>query len=315
MPARELPTGLNSLSAKECGGCHDAIYREWKDSMMGRAWTDPVFQVDFQEQGELYVCRNCHTPLVEQQPELVVGLSSVRPVTAITEPNPHFQPELVDEGVTCVACHLDAGQIVGPHEDVSPPHAWRVGDVTGSCERCHQMPPPPFWKLERDVADTHRENERWQALTGRDEGCVDCHMPAVVRPLVAGYPERPGRAHTFVGSWDREMLRSAVSMRIEQGMLLVENHAGHSVPTAEPSHRLRLEWAGVDADEVWVRDIHARKEHGDTTLREGEVRAVPIPKGATGATLVYERLALMSEAVVEALPPEERRVVLAEVAW
>ena len=121
LPAQTLPEGLSSLSAKECGACHVAIYTEWSASQMGRAWTDPVFQVDFQEQGELYVCRNCHTPLVEQQPHLVVGLSSVKPMTAITEPNPHYQPELTDEGVTCVACHLEEGRIIGPYDDVDAP--------------------------------------------------------------------------------------------------------------------------------------------------------------------------------------------------
>ena len=314
-PPKTLPEGLSSLSAKECGGCHAAIYQEWSASMMGQAWTDPVFQADFQHQGELYVCRNCHTPLVEQQPELVLGLEKVKPLTAETIPNPDFQPELLDEGVTCVSCHLQEGRLVGPHEDVDPPHAWAVGDLTGDCEACHQMPPPPFWRLERDVADTHRELERWQALTGRTEGCVDCHMPAVERPLVEGYPSRPGRAHTFVGSWDHETLRSAVSLRAEGGTLFVTNHAGHAVPTAEPSHVLRLSWRGVEAEELWYRDIRERKERGDSSLREGEVRAVPIPAGATGVALSYERLALMPEVVQQAVPPGERSVMLTELSW
>ena len=320
-PPKEPPAGLSSLSAESCGTCHVAIYEEWAGSMMGQAWIDPVFQADFEERDELYVCRNCHTPLTEQQPELTVGVTRVLPTLKTeTEPNPHYQPGLEDEGVTCVACHLRDGAIVGPHEDIDPPHAWVFDSefATGAtCEGCHQMPPPPFWTLERDVADTHRELERWQAATGSSDDCVTCHMPAVDRPLMEGYPSRQGRRHTFAGSWDEDMLRSAVRLSRDGSELLVENRAGHNVPTAEPAHELELRWLAGDqvlATETWARVITDRKERQDTTLRPAEVRRVPLVEGADAVELVYLRLAQMPQVVQDAVPDEHRQVVMASLS-
>ncbi|MCP4806078.1 MAG: hypothetical protein GY913_06620 [Proteobacteria bacterium] len=232
LPPTELASGLASLSAKDCGTCHVAIYDEWSESMMGQAWTDPVFQADFQERDELYVCRHCHTPVTEQQPELTVGIDRVLPsVKTSTVDNPHFQPELVDEGVTCVACHLQDGAIVGPHDDIEAP--------TRGGSSPSDRPEPPASAATR-CPDTHRELEVWQAATGSSDDCVTCHMPAVDRPLMEGYPSRPGRQHTFAGSWEGDMLRSAVAMSLDGGELLVENRAGHNLPTAEPTHVLEL---------------------------------------------------------------------------
>lgn len=320
LPPTELASGLASLSAKDCGTCHVAIYDEWSESMMGQAWTDPVFQADFQERDELYVCRHCHTPLTEQQPELTVGIDRVLPsVKTSTVDNPHFQPELVDEGVTCVACHLQDGAIVGPHDKVDAPHAWRFEPefATGAtCERCHQMPRPPLWKLDRDIADTHRELEVWQAATGSSDDCVTCHMPAIDRPLMEGYPSRPGRQHTFAGSWDGDMLRSAVALSLEGEELLVENRAGHNLPTAEPTHVLELVWlAGDEVLETqrWARVIDRRKEVEDSTLSPNETRRVEVVEGATSVELRFLRLALMPEVVQAAIPDEQRTVVIASL--
>ena len=63
---------LNTLSAEECGACHQEIYKEWKTTIHSQAWTDPYFQGDYIFDGEQYICRTCHTPLDRQLPELAV---------------------------------------------------------------------------------------------------------------------------------------------------------------------------------------------------------------------------------------------------
>jgi hypothetical protein len=96
----EVPEGLSSLSAEECGGCHEEIYEEWSGSMHAKAWTDPIL-----------------------------------------EPNPDFDVELQQEGVTCAVCHLKDGKIVGPFETQDAPHPVAVDremtEGIKACQKCH----------------------------------------------------------------------------------------------------------------------------------------------------------------------------------
>ncbi len=43
IPYQEVPVGLQSLKAEECGRCHEEIYREWKSSIHAQAFHDPFF--------------------------------------------------------------------------------------------------------------------------------------------------------------------------------------------------------------------------------------------------------------------------------
>src|SRR5690606_5034848 len=161
--------------------CHPTEYLDWSSTRMARARTDPVFVAEFEAQGEPFVCRACHAPLFEQQPDVVHGLWWVRPLVPRVSPNPAYRPELEAEGVTCVACHLRDGAMVGPREPVGqPPHPVVVDPTfrsAATCAPCHQLEAPPLSRLERPISDTHGEWEAWGALTGDPRSCVDCHMP------------------------------------------------------------------------------------------------------------------------------------------
>src|SRR3989339_1025749 len=102
----KLPPGLTSLSAKECGACHQEIYQEWAQSMHAQAWTDPYYQVDLAFDGDQQICLNCHIPLENQQENLVMGFRDAERFDPILQPNPNFDKALQQEGVTCVVCHL-----------------------------------------------------------------------------------------------------------------------------------------------------------------------------------------------------------------
>ncbi len=118
----EIPEGIDSVSAKECGGCHKEIYAEWSESMHAKAWTDPYFQVDYVYDDSKQICLNCHTPLENQQENLVLGFNDRARVDPILEPNPDFDPDLRDEGMTCAVCHVKNARIVGPFETDDAPH-------------------------------------------------------------------------------------------------------------------------------------------------------------------------------------------------
>lgn len=307
-----------SASASACGGCHADIAAEWRTSRMSSGWTDPLFQADYEEQGRIYACLYCHTPLVEQRETIATGLASLSPVRAIEEPNPRYDPALREEGVTCLACHLDGDAIAGPFATDLAPHRVKHDPDFASADRCvgcHQADAPPFSRVSRPVADTHGEWARWKSATGGTASCADCHMPAVTRSVAPGAPERAGRRHTFAGAWDAEFVRSAVEVREftrvgEQVTFTLVNLAGHNFPTAEPMRALRVE--GCEPL-VLAREIDTARwiEGSDTTLRPGEARRLELRACRAQLRLVFDRVAGASEGV-RAAAGEAREVVIWE---
>lgn len=291
--AMAVPTGLSSLSSTGCASCHVEVAREWSESRMAQAWTDPIFQADFERERELYACRTCHTPLQEQQPEHITGLASLKPVTGVGVPNPGYDEALRDEGVTCAACHVREGAVVGTIAGVEAPHAVTVDPTFGSadtCAPCHQAEGPPLSRLIRPVSDTLGEWSHWTEATGRMERCVDCHMPAVERPLTAFSPVRSTRSHRVLGGWDDDFVASAIRVdRVERTpdgvRVTVTNLAGHNVPTADPMRAIglaasaRVGGATLGSAPVWLeREVDTRRwvEGADSTLLPGETRAIPL---------------------------------------
>jgi len=111
IPYQEVPVGLQSLKAEECGRCHEEIYREWKSSIHAQAFNDPFFQAYWKRDKNIWVCLNCHTPLENQQPTLVQDIPRGRVEKAFEIPNYRYDPEYQQEGVTCAACHVRDGMI------------------------------------------------------------------------------------------------------------------------------------------------------------------------------------------------------------
>jgi hypothetical protein len=132
------PELFQTLHAEECGACHQDIYKEWQTTIHSQAWTDPYFQTDWQFDRSQHICKNCHIPLDRQQEHIVLGFRDKAKWDPILEPNPDFDPQLQHEGVTCAACHLRDGKIVGTLgiEDVPHP-VKKIDDPNTVCVRCH----------------------------------------------------------------------------------------------------------------------------------------------------------------------------------
>ncbi len=73
IPNQQPPEGLESLSASECGECHESIYQEWRASNHAIALQDLQFQAEWAKDEHLWVCVNCRTPLQNQQEFLILG--------------------------------------------------------------------------------------------------------------------------------------------------------------------------------------------------------------------------------------------------
>jgi len=247
----ETPHGLSSVSAKECGQCHQAIYREWSESMHAKAWGDPYFQADTRYDGSQQICLNCHTPLENQQENLVIGFRDQAKLDPVLKTNPHYDSKLRDEGVTCAVCHVKNGRIVGPFETDSAPHPVTVDKEIFSglkpCEKCHVVSGKRWDTFYRiPPCGTVAEIKE----SGQKLDCVGCHMPEVLRPAAEGMAERKGRRHLFQGGHTPEMvgkdltvtIRKAVEKDRVKYLITLENTGTfHDLPTGTPDRHLTLE--------------------------------------------------------------------------
>jgi hypothetical protein len=289
-----MPRGIASLSAKACGQCHRAIYREWAESMHGRAWTDPYFQVDSLYDGSQQICLNCHTPLVNQQQDLVLGFRDRDKFDPILAPNPEYDAALRDEGVTCAVCHIRNNRIVGPFRTDRAPHAveYDPGMSRGMkpCLRCHVVA-GKRWDTFYAIppCGTVAEIEKG----GHEVDCIGCHMPVDVRPAAAGATAREGRRHLFHGGHAPERVKQAlrVGHKLEADELVVtltNTGAAHYLPTGTPDRHLTLELRLLGSSgQVLAEKVYTMKRYilwrpfivdlRDTRLPYGEPREFRFP--------------------------------------
>ncbi len=266
-----LPDTIGGLSAEECGACHQAFYDEWATTIHARAWTDPYFQVDFRFDGSQQICKNCHIPLDRQQEHLVTGFRDAEKWDPVLVPNPDFDPELQSQGVTCSACHLRQGRILGPYGSDEAPHpVAMVADPNQICVRCHvvggerwdtffRFPPCGTVAEITTTRGDGSEPARASLASGASGevvvaetaalGCIECHMPAVERPLLEGGEPRATRRHVWRGGHDPDMVRRALAMELREllpaaagerkfSFTISNVGAAHYVPTGTPDRQL-----------------------------------------------------------------------------
>jgi hypothetical protein len=265
IPYQKIPAGLDSLKAESCGQCHQAIYEEWKSSIHAKAYEDPFFHAYWAKDKHSWVCLNCHAPLENQQATLISDIPRSRVEKAHQEPNLQFDPEYQKEGITCAACHVRDGVILGPFEDSAAPHPtqfdpnFRTAQV---CYRCHNVISGPAQFYNVGPCGTYAEYEGKFFMKERGFICQSCHMPDIQRPVATDGPIRQGRQHLWRGGHDPEMIKRAVAIQVvanpaepkpgEQVQLtltLINAGAGHKLPTGDPDRHFTVEFMVEDRDQ------------------------------------------------------------------
>ena len=261
IPYQKVPEGLTSLKAESCGTCHTDIYKEWKTSIHSHAYKDPFFHAYWTKDKHTWVCLNCHSPLENQQPTLVKDIPRDRVERAIHEPNPRYDTDYQEEGVTCAACHVRDGFILGPFEGATAPHPTKYDPLFRTpklCYRCHSVVSGPAQFYNGGPCGTYPEFEdgHWKE---RGFICQSCHMPEIERAIAAGGPIRQGRQHLWRGGHDPEMVKQAVDVRVVADpaepkpgdkvrvtLTLINAGAGHKIPTGDPDRYLTVEFSVED---------------------------------------------------------------------
>ncbi len=264
IPFQAVPDGLDSLKAESCGTCHREIYEEWKTSMHAGAYLDPLFQAYWKKDGNVWVCLNCHSPLENQQPHLVTDIPRNRVEKAVLTPNPRYDPDYQKEAITCAACHVRDGVVLGPFDDSAAPHPTRFDPAfrtTEVCYRCHNVVSGPFQFYNVGPCGTYAEYEGKFFMQERGLICQSCHMPEVERPVARAGPIRQGRRHLWRGGHDPEMIKRAVAVELKtdpaqprpgQGvtmtLTLINAGAGHKLPTGDPDRHFTVEFVVEDRE-------------------------------------------------------------------
>ncbi|NKB80462.1 MAG: hypothetical protein GKS05_00910 [Nitrospirales bacterium] len=273
IPFQKTPHGLEGISAKDCGGCHKEIYEEWKTSMHAHAYEDPFFQAYWKKDDNIWVCLNCHTPLENQQPTLIENIPDERVEKATQIPNPHYDENLRQEGVTCAVCHVRNGVIYGPFDDSVAPHPTEFDPAfrtTKVCYRCHNVVAGPLQFYNVGPCGTYPEYEGTFFMKEKGLICQSCHMPEVTRRVAEGAPIRQGRRHLWRGGHDPEMVKRAVAIQVQANppapmpgeevsltVTLINAGAGHKIPTGDPDRHFTVEFVVRDQDKnVLAQDVH-----------------------------------------------------------
>jgi len=330
LPYQSTPSGLSSLTAEQCGICHQEIYQEWRASVHAHALSDRQFQVEMAKSPETsWLCLNCHTPLENQLASIAVAVRDRSTHQPILKPNPRFDAALSREGVTCAVCHVQDGIVLGPYGDTKAPHPTRRDPRLldeRACGSCHQAT-AAYTDTLICTFDTVGE-WRQSPYPARGQSCTYCHMPPVSRPVALGGPVRPSRRHLFLGSRIPkqaplpaehrayyDLYSSGLSVRIEPGnpagetlpvkLVLRNARSGHLLPTGDPEryiliHTELLDSAGTRLDrqshrigQEWVWNPKARKI-SDNRLKPLESRTLQLVL-QTGGSRPPARIRVVAE--------------------
>jgi len=272
-----------SLDPAECGKCHRAQWRQWRQSLHSEAMGAGIlWQLRVKTPEQAKSCMRCHAPLAEQK--ALVGRELGWSGAPEGTPPGHIPGDLHRQGLVCAGCHVrDHTRYGPPAASAIPadkaPHGGFVGKAAFGesrfCASCHQFDdggPSLNGKLREN---TFRE---WQQSRYAERGvsCQDCHMAE-------------GR-HTWKGIHDRDMVRRAIGTRLQvqadgqEGLRvtgrLTNTGAGHKLPTyLTPKLFLELVLFGPEGTEKevlarrtvgWWADAQLNGERFDTRLDPGE---------------------------------------------
>jgi len=175
-----------------CGKCHVDEYAEWNQTAHAQAFTDPIFQAQWQAQGSPDVCLSCHTTnfdpdsgdyqfenvgceLCHTPRGVTNGVSSSTSCNSCHSVSHYptyvewLESEHSHAGVTCDSCHDPMSLEL------------RAEDPIDLCKECHGS-----YAIEQDAGE--------HGLEGYE--CLDCHM---VTKLVDFENEIDGMTgHTFL---------------------------------------------------------------------------------------------------------------------
>lgn len=298
------------IQPEACGTCHQQQYSDWKESLhhkgMGPAVLGQLLDMELDEPLLAITCQRCHAPLEEQIPYLKKGIK-----------NPSFVSGSREKGLTCAGCHVRSHVRHGPparhagSEKGGPHNGFVVKSEYESpafCASCHDFEGAgtSHGKLIQETAQEWRRTE----FAAQAKTCQSCHMP--------------DRRHLWKGIHDKEMVRSAVSIQVENlsqdgygdtlvaTLSLTNVGAGHRLPTyIEPQIILFLEQVTIEGKAISgtrMEGIIARKMTEDMDQELFDTRLMPGETYTLKYKVPRKQSAAAMKATVEVWPDEAYRL-------
>jgi predicted CXXCH cytochrome family protein len=137
--------------SQSCAQCHENIHTEWQNTRHAQAFSAPIFQRDWTEQGSQVSCLECHT-------------TGYDPVTG----------KYTEAGVTCEACH-------GPFQPNHPEAPMPITPNADLCGTCHKTTTDE-WRASahgqngiqcQACHDPHTQTPKADSITSL---CTSCHQ-------------------------------------------------------------------------------------------------------------------------------------------
>lgn len=308
VPNQVPPEGLTSIRAEYCGACHKDHYADWKKSTHAHAWTDEQFQSEIKKENNPFFCINCHVPLQNQQEDYIMGLKDGDIYQPVREKNPHFDRDLQKEGITCAACHVRDGYIIGVSGKPNAVHKVRQDVAFLSeklCVSCHNASA----RLKDDLVCTFETGDEWKkGKYYKKQNCISCHMPQSEGEISPGNRGLK-HLHSFPGSgiakhtnyeadkmpdlgidFSLNSLSISKTDKLQAVVTLRNENAGHKVPTGDPERYFMITINIKDnknkvvytkterIGETWTWSPVAKKI-SDNNLKVGEVRKISFSQG------------------------------------
>ena len=262
-----------------CRLCHTPLDRQQPHTVLGYRDRDkwdpdladnPAFDPELQHEG--VTCAACH-----YRDGAIVGVLG-------TTGAPHPVKKLDDPNQVCVRCHIVEGQrwdtffrfppcgtvaeIESTLANVPDPQNLeylatlmdnRKADASDSIDESSKFP----------VSGTQVQGQSGEIIAGdtRVLGCVQCHMPLVKRPLVAGGVVRETRQHLWRGGHDPDMVKKALTIEFAEAprpgrevrvfhLTLANTGAAHYVPTGTPDRHLTVHLRVLDKSGRVMKEQH-----------------------------------------------------------
>lgn len=253
---------LDLREVANCEGCHDAVVKEWRESMHARAHhdEDPIYgsmrALRMKKQGDQVAgkCAQCHTPLAPGDVDSPLGKIGV--ACATCHAAAHVDTSGGKKGAQALELVFD-GVARGPYAltaTASPAHGVarveHLANGEGICLACHDVTRTPAGAPACQTGEEYAERETAQS-------CADCHMPEVEGASGVGSKRTTHRRHVFGGphrAWYQDdiwPLSEAVTMsgelRGRTAKVSLRNQSGHGFPSAFPGRVAMLKVVGMNA--------------------------------------------------------------------
>jgi predicted CXXCH cytochrome family protein len=191
-------SGGNFAGPQACAQCHEGIVGAWQDTRHAQAFSSPIFQKDWVEQGSDFSCLECHTTGYDPATTTYAheGVTCESCHGAFQPGHPNTLMPVTPDAELCSTCH----KTTTDEWRASPHHAANI-----QCQACHNphSQTPRAATVTELCTNCHKQmNDSFAHSTHAEAGleCSNCHMytsPRTEDPIMGLVPT----GHTFtVGS-------------------------------------------------------------------------------------------------------------------